>query len=423
MIRDTAAMDRPAQKTRSWTRRWPWLAAAAVFLVAILVALPGMRRWLGTERAVSAAQLRFATVAKGDLVREISAQGNVIAASRPNLTSPARGTAAVLVRAGEVVEEDQILVRIESPEVESRLRQEQSTVEAFRADLERQRLLAQQAEVEAAQQIRLLEVGLEAARRAMSRAQQARDEGILNEVEYERAQDDLAMAELRLEVARKQAELDVETRAFEVQDRRSRLERQRLLAEDVERQVGELEVRSPVSGLVARLEVDDGDSVTEGEPLVSVVDLSELQVEVMIPESYAPEVLPGTEARILHAGRELPGEVVSISPEVQGSRVRGIVAFRGEVPEGLKQNQRVSTRLILGSRTDVLKVERGPFVEAGGGRRAWVVEDGVAVRRPIEIGSVSVTEVEIVSGLEVGERIVVSDTSRFENAERVLLTD
>ncbi len=98
-----------------------------------------------------------------------------------------------------------------------------------------------------------------------------------------------------------------------------------------------------------------------------------------------------------------------------------IVVFDGESPAGLKQNQRVSARIVMDTREDVLKVKRGPFLEAGNGRSAYVVEEGVAVLRPIEVGALSVSEIEITAGLEEGDRIIISDPGRFRNAERVLL--
>ena len=70
---------------------------------------------------------------------------------------------------------------------------------------------------------------------------------------------------------------------------------------------------------------------------------------------------------------------------------------------------------------DVLKVARGPFLEGGGGRKAYVVEANVATQRPIRVGAASVSEVEIVSGLAEGDRIIISDTTRFEDARRVYL--
>ena len=75
----------------------------------------------------------------------------------------------------------------------------------------------------------------------------------------------------------------------------------------------------------------------------------------------------------------------------------------------------------LETRPDVLKVARGPFLEDGAGRVAFVIDDEVAFKRSILTGSTSISEVEIVSGLEIGDRIIISDIARFEDAENVLL--
>ena len=94
-----------------------------------------------------------------------------------------------------------------------------------------------------------------------------------------------------------------------------------------------------------------------------------------------------------------------------------------ELPPGLRQNQRVSVRILMDERDGVLKVERGGFYEAGGGASAYVVRDDVAERRPIRTGAVSVREVEITDGLQEGDQIIVSDTDDFNDAARVLLAD
>jgi HlyD family secretion protein len=421
LIRDVSTMDRPVAAT-PLRRRLVFLAiAAGLLVVALVLVVPAVRRWASAERSVDAARLRFATVTRGDLVREVPVQGSVVAAFRPTLTSPARGVVRVEVQPGQVVERGQVLVRVESPEVASRLGQERSALQSAQADLERQRILSRQAALRRQQEIELADVQLEAARRALDRAERTREEGLINAVELERAQDELKVAQLRLEAARREAELEAETLQFDLGNRASQVERQRLVATELERQVDELTVRSPVAGLVGRVAVDDRDSVTEGQPLVGVVDLSRLEVEVQVPESYAPDIAPGTPALITFDGREWKGEVAGLSPEVEGNRVRGTVTFVGETPAGLKQNQRLSARLVLETRPNVLKVARGPYLEAGGGRQAWVVEDGVAERRAIEVGSTSIGEVEIASGLMEGDEIVLSDPTPFGDAQRVLL--
>ena len=122
------------------------------------------------------------------------------------------------------------------------------------------------------------------------------------------------------------------------------------------------------------------------------------------------------------SGKTYPGEVSTISPEVRQGEVTGRVRLR-ELPPGLRQNQRVSVRILMDKRDNVLKVERGGFYEAGGGSSAYVVKDGVGERHPIKTGAVSVREIEILDGLAEGDQIVISDTEDFKNAPRVLLAD
>lgn len=422
MIRDNSAMDRPVDRTRLRSRRQRLLAAGALATAVLAFAvLPAVRRWLSSETSIELARVRIETVERGDLVRDVAADGRIVAAFHPTLFAPDRGVVSLAVEAGRVVEAGALLARLDSPELQSRLGQERTALRSLEADLERQRIRAKQTRLQNDQTVRLFEVELEAAQRAMERAQRSRDEGILNAVEYEAAQDAVRVATLQLAGARQQAAFEAESLDFEVQDRASRVAGQRLLVDDLERRVAALELRSPFSGLVSRIQVEDRDAVAQGQPIVTVVDLSAYEIEISVAESYADEIGPGTPAVIFYDGREYPGEVKSISPEVEGSRVLGRVVFTGDTPAGLRQNQRVSTRLIFETRHDVLKVARGPFVEGGGGRQAYRVEDGMAVLQPIEIGSLSVSEVEIVAGLELGDRIIVSDVTRFEGARKILL--
>jgi HlyD family secretion protein len=88
-------------------------------------------------------------------------------------------------------------------------------------------------------------------------------------------------------------------------------------------------------------------------------------------------------------------------------------------PEGLRQSQRVAARLLIDEKPNVLMVQRGPFVESEGGRYVYLVQDGIAVRTPVQLGATSVAAVEIVNGLKQGDKIVIAGTENFENAKRV----
>jgi len=117
-------------------------------------------------------------------------------------------------------------------------------------------------------------------------------------------------------------------------------------------------------------------------------------------------------------GQPFPGQISAVSPEVVNGEVTARVRFADTQPSGLRQSQRMSTRVLLDTRRNVVKVERGPFVEQGNGQ-VYVMDGSTAVRRPVRLGVTSLGEVEVVSGLQPGDRIVVSGSDLFGDAERV----
>jgi HlyD family secretion protein len=107
-----------------------------------------------------------------------------------------------------------------------------------------------------------------------------------------------------------------------------------------------------------------------------------------------------------------------VSPEVVNGQVTARVSFAKQIA-GLRQNQRLSVRIIIEQKPNVLLVERGSFLESDAGKFAYVVNDDVAVRRPIHAGAGSLSMVEIESGLKAGDRIVISGAEGFARADKV----
>jgi HlyD family secretion protein len=155
--------------------------------------------------------------------------------------------------------------------------------------------------------------------------------------------------------------------------------------------------------------------------LMTLVDLSKLEVELEVPETYVADLGLGMRADIQIGAIHAPGKLAALSPEVVGNQVLARVRFDGAQPTGLRQSQRVSARLLIEEKPGVVLVARGPFVENEGGRCAYVVRDGVAVRTPIKLGATSVAAVEILSGLAPGDKVVIAGTDTFNNAARVAI--
>lgn len=399
-------------------------AALLVLLALTWIAVPAFNRWVNATVTVPAERLRIATVARGPLVRDVSVQGRVVAAIRPTLYAPAAGSITLLVTAGEQVGEAQVLARIDSPELTSQLGQAQATLQQQAVELDRQRIESRQLALEKRKEADLADVRLVAAKREKRRADAANKVGVIPVLDYEKAQDDLRNAELAHAHAIEDAKLFDERLAFEVRAAELALERQRLLVEELQRQVDGLSIRSPVSGIVGDLLVDQKAAVTRDTPVMAVVDLSRFEIEAQIPESYADDLAPGMSAEIHVGADRYPAQVVAVSPEIVANQVGSRIRFTGEMPPNIRQNQQLTTRILLQEYADVLTLPRGQFLDSGGGRVAYVVGDnGVAARRPIEVGARSLAAVQVRDGLREGERVIISSIDQFEGAETVLITD
>lgn len=424
MIRDTSSQDEIIERRPAWRQKKIVAAIGIASLIGMsAVAWPAFERWSSAEQTLSRERLRIATVRVGDLTRDISTQGKVVAAIKPTLFSPADGVVTLSVQAGDRVSEGQSIARIESPEVRSLLEQENSALTSARTTYKRREIEARKAALENQQRVDLMEVELIAARRELRRAEAAREKDAISEFDYDKAQDDLATAELRFRHASEDARLQEESLAFELETARLDIDRQQLKVTELERQVAELDIRSPVTGIVGNLLAENKDAVANNQPLLTVVDLTAFEVELQVPDSYASALVPGLDAEVSHQGQTWPATLVSISPEVIGSQITTRVRFDGAAPENMRQNQRVSARILLDGKEDVLMVERGPFLESSGGRFTYVVDGNLAHRTPIHSGLVSVSHVEILNGLEAGQRVIISSLTDFDDADTVYITD
>ena len=419
MIRDTSAQDRVLSSTQArpaW-RRWVWPAAGGALLLAGIVF--AARGWLAGTTSVDGARVRIAEVTRGDLVRDIAADGRVIAANSPTLYAVAGGVVTLKVVAGDKVTQGQPLAEIDSPELRSKLAQEQTTLAGLEAEASRATLDASVTRANAQKALDQAGIERQAAERTLQRYQRGFEGGAVPQVDVLEAQDNLRKAEIALAHARKDAGLQGQGAGLDARNKQLLAERQRAVVAEVQRQVDALTLRAPFDGQVGQVQVPQGTNVIANGPVLSVVDLSRFEVEMKVPESFARDLGIGMPAQITSNGARFAGEIAAVSPEVVNGEVAARLRFKSQQPPGLRQNQRLSARILMETRRNVLMVERGPFVEQGGGRQAYVMDGSSAVRRPVQLGASSLSHVEVLGGLQPGDKVVVSGSDQFGDAERV----
>jgi HlyD family secretion protein len=404
-------------------RRLLWIGAGVAVLAALAIAMPGVMRLFSADASVSASRLAFATVSRGPFVRDIAAEGKVVAAVSPTLYATSSGAVTLKVHAGDTVKQGDVLATIVSPKLTNKLAQEQSNADAMEVEYKRAQIDAQKKKAELQQAYDNAQIDAQAARRTLERNTAAFGKGAVSKTDVDTANDTLQKAEIAQRHAKANLGMDNDSLAFDIQSKKLAHDRQVLLVKDLQRQVDDLNVKSPVDGQVGQLFIAERATVAKDAQLLSVIDLSALQVEMQVPESFARDLAIGMPGEISGNGRTWQGKVSAISPEVVNGEVAARLAFDGSTPKQLRQSQRLSVRVLLDKRDDVLTVQRGSFVDESGGNYAYVVADGIATKTPIRVGASSIDKVEILDGLKEGDKIVISGTDSFKSAARVAISN
>ena len=422
MIRDTSAQDRIVEVKPNRKRRMMYIGGGVALLVVLALAMPGILRLFSTDASVSASRLAFATVERGPFVRDIAAEGKVVAANSPTLYATYGGAAVLKVRAGDVVKKGQVLAVVDSPELRNKLAQEQSKADAMQVDYLQAKVDARTKQGELQKAYDNAQIDAKSAANNLDREQKAYAAGASTGVAVDKAKDDLEKAKIALAHAKADLGMSNDSLNFNIQAKKLAHDNQMLVVQDLQRQVDDLNVKSPVDGQVGQLFIAPVATVAKDAQLLSVIDLTALEVEVKVPESFARDLAIGMTGEISGNGNTWKGLVSAISPEVVNGEVAARVRFEGVTPKQLRQNQRLSVRILLDKRDNVLTVQRGSFVDESGGSYAYVVKDGIATKTPIRVGVSSIDKVEILQGLKEGDRIVISGTDNFKGAQRVAIS-
>lgn len=422
MIRDTSGQDQVIAQAPVWQRK-KLIIGVVVGIALLATSIVLVRGFSNSSKSINSARIKIASVTRGNLVRDVAVNGRMVAAISPTLYSTAPSTVTLKVKAGDMVKKGDIVAELESPDLTNLLKREQANYDQLEAEVSRQRILARKQKLIAQRDADQAEIERITAARTFERFEQAGPSGVISKIDYAKAQDALKTAEIRAKHAAAATQLEGEDVDLNLKTKVAQLEQQRLVRDDAKRKVDELKLKAPVDGMVGTLSVANRSVVAANTALMTLVDLSQLEVELEVPESFAADLGIGMTAEISINGTMTKGKLSAISPEVVKNQVLARVRFDGTQPAGLRQSQRVSARLLIEERPNVLMVTRGPFVESEGGRFVYIVENNIATRRPFKLGATSISAVEILEGLKEGDKIVVAGTDQFENAEKISLNN
>ena len=243
------------------------------------------------------------------------------------------------------------------------------------------------------------------------------------QIQLRQSQSRAAVLETRREIEREHLAILADSVKAQLAAEQAEVDRLRTIYKLRQDQVSDLRVRAGTTGLLREVPLDEGQSVTRGTNLARVGDPLRLKVELRIAETQAKDIQMGQPASIDTRNGVIQGHVIRIDPAVQNGTVTVDVAFDGALPRGARPDLTVDGTIELERLEDVIYIGRPVF-----GQEQSVVslfkldpESNDAVRTRVSLGRSSVNTIEVIEGLQPGDRVVLSDMSQWDAFDRVRL--
>lgn len=414
-------MDVPRKMTSK--PRFRRIALVVGALLAIAGVTFGLRVLRNRAPGIDADALWIGTVEKGDLRLTVRGAGTLVPEEVRWAAAPmAARVERVLVQAGAEVTPDTVLCELVNPDAELAVLDAERELAAAQAELAR--LSASLDSVRLAQEstIATLDADRAIATRRADIEEEMAAKGVASSLESAESADRAEQLAGRLSFEKRRLATMRRGDAAQLSAQRGEVDRLRALAEFRRRQLDALNVRAGTTGVVQAVAVEVGQAVTLGAPIARVVRPDRLKAELRIPEDAAEDLRIGLPAVVDTRNGKVEGKVARVDPAAKNGSVIVDIAFTGPLPHGARPDLTVDGEVELAHAGDRLHVQRPAMGEAHAKGSLWkLTRGGEAVRVPVQFGRASTDQIEIVSGLVAGDRVILSDMSRWDGHDRLRL--
>lgn len=399
-----------------------------IYIVLALSTIPlitlGLSRLKPAAPTVERATVVMDTVKRGPMVRQVRGLGTLVPLEIRWIPAFTSGRVEKrLVLPGTEVNPDTVLFELSNPQVEQSLMEAESQLRSAEAEYENRKVELNSALLNQEAQVATVQADYSQAKLLAESNETLAKESLISELVLKQSKMRAQELATRLELEQRRLKMNREVLKTQLAVQEAQLEQRRALVALRRQEVDRLRVRAGMSGVVQQLAVEVGQQVTPGTNLARVADLTRLKAEVRIAETQVKDIGIGLSATIDTRNGFIPGKVIRVDPAAQNGTVTVDVALEGELPRGARPDMSVDGTIELERLDDVIKVQRPAFGQEKSTISLFKLEpDGQhATRTQVTLGRSSVTEIEIVSGLQPGDRVILSDTSQWDNVDRIRL--
>jgi HlyD family secretion protein len=412
---------RPEVKRQKRIRRTIYIAIAVVVIPLVTYALSKLKP---AAPSVDSATVWTDTVKRGPMLREVRGLGTLVPETIRLIPAATDGQVQQrYLLPGTPVKANTVILDLSNPQLqqealdaEFQMKGAEANLEQTKAQLQNQLMDKRNFAASISSQYRTAEMVKET-------KEQLGANGLAPELDVKTAQVQAEELAKQNELAVKEVEIFQNSIAAQLAVQEASVNEKKAMYELKKSQLDELHIRPGIDGMLQELDVEIGQKVTMGTVLARVAQPTHLKAQLKIAETQAKDVTIGQKASVDTHNGVIAGHVTRIDPAVVNGTVTVDVGLDGELPQGARPDLSVEGTVEIERLADVLYVGRPVHGEANSTVGLFkVVDDGAAASRvQVQLGRTSVNTVEIVKGLQIGDKVILSDMSAWDNYDRVQL--
>ncbi len=412
-------ISRPDLARRKKRRHVVFGVSAVMAVVSITV---GVSRMEPAAPRVDRGTLYLDTVQRGSMMLQVRGSGTLVPEQIRWIPATTDGTVErIVIRPGALVAPDTVILELSNPELEQSTLEAQLNMEAAEARYSNRQVEVERDLLNQRATLATIEAQLKTARLQADADGQLYTRGLVSLIQLQQSQSAEQEYETRYALEQEQLQMATDTVEAQFAVEQAEVDRLRTLHELRRQQVADLSVRAGMHGVLQQVPLEEGQRITTGTNMARVGDPTVLKAELRVAETEAEDVQIGQTAAIDTRNSIIPGHVTRIDPAVENGTVTVDVALDGELPRGARPDLTVDGTIELERMDDILFVGRPVFGQEQSVVSLFKVEqDGThASRTRVSLGRASINTIEVLEGLQPGDRVVLSDTSTWEQFDRV----
>jgi HlyD family secretion protein len=403
-----------ARPSNARRKRIKQVVYAGVGLVAVLLITLGLSKLKPAAPSVEGATVWRDAVKRGPMLRQVRGLGTLVPEDIRWIPATTQGRVVkIILRPGTSVTANSVILELSNPQLDQELQDAELKVKASQATLENLRVQVQNDQLQQRASAASIEADYSKAKMLVQMNEALAKDQLISDLTLRQSKTDVEQLEIRNDIAKQQVATSAESMRARLAVQQSDLDQARAILQLKKQQSDELKVRPGFSGMLQLVPVEVGQQVAPGANLARVANPLRLKAELKIAETQAKDIQIGQLASIDTRNGVVDGRVIRIDPSVQNGTRTVDVSLPDVLPKGAVPDLSVDGTIELERLNDVLYVGRPAFGQEESTVGLFKVDpDGNgAARVQVKLGRSSVNTVEVLSGLKVGDTVILSDMS------------